>query len=93
MGMVRLDDGAVGIEASLIAADLGLDPSQVLESMRAGQLTALCERGVAEDAGRYRLTFRREDRRLRLIIDEHGQVLDRQSSLIGHRGPAAEPAR
>lgn len=69
MGMVRLDDGAVGIEASLIAADLGLDPSQVLESMRAGQLTARCERGVAEDAGRYRLTFLREDRLLRLIID------------------------
>lgn len=91
--MVRLDDSAVGIEASLIAADLGLDPSQVLESMRAGELTARCERGVAEDAGRYRLTFRRGSRWLRLIIDEQGRILERLSSHIRRRRLAAIPAR
>lgn len=87
--VLRLDDGAVGVEASLIAADLGLDPSQVLESMRAGQLTALCERGVAEDAGRYRLSFRRGNRRLRMIIDEQGRILERQLTRIRRRRPAA----
>jgi uncharacterized protein DUF6522 len=92
MAMVRLDDGAVGIEASLIAADLGLDPSQVLESMRTGQLTASCERGISEDAGRHRLTFLCKGRQLRLIIDEHGQVLERQSSRIDRRQPPAPPA-
>jgi len=90
MGMVRLDDGAVGIEASLIAADLGLDPSQVLESMRAGQLIARCERGVAEDAGRYRLTFRRGSHRLRLIVDEQGRILERLSSRVRRRRLAAK---
>jgi Family of unknown function (DUF6522) len=93
MGMVRVDDGAVGINASFIAADLGLDPRQVLESMRTGQLTALCERGVAEDAGRHRLTFLRKDRQLRLIIDEHGRVLERKSSRVeGRRPPPAHGA-
>lgn len=93
MGVVRHDDGAIGVEASLIAGDLGLDSSQVLESMRAGQLTALCERGIAEDAGRYRLTFHRGNHRLRLIIDEHGHILERHSSRIRQRRPAAMPAR
>lgn len=92
MSVVRLDDGSVGVEASLIAADLGLDPSQVLESLRAGQLTALCERGVAEDAGRYRLTFRRGNRRLWLIIDEQGRIVARNSSRIRGR-PTVAPTR
>jgi Family of unknown function (DUF6522) len=43
--------------------------------MREGKITVLCERGVNEDAGRYRLTFFYENRRFRLIVDEEGNAI------------------
>jgi hypothetical protein len=84
-------DGAVNVEASLIASDLGLDPSHVLESLRTGRLTATCERGVDDDAGRFRLTFFHGNRRLRLVVDEEGRVLERSAARL-HRRAAAKLA-
>jgi hypothetical protein len=45
--------------------------------MHEGKLTSRCEHGVDEDAGRYRLTFFHENRRLRLITDSTGQIIRR----------------
>ncbi|MGH8261140.1 MAG: DUF6522 family protein [Steroidobacteraceae bacterium] len=94
MNAIQLADGAIDIEASLIAPDLGLDPARVLDSMRSGALTATCERGVNDDAGRYRITFFHRNRRLRLIIDESGHILERSAARLHRRvAPpcAAEP--
>jgi hypothetical protein len=91
MGAIQLGGGAVDIEASLIAADLGLAAAQVLEAMRSGELTATCERGVDEDAGKFRLTFFRANRRLRLIVDESGHVIERSASRL-HALSRAAPA-
>lgn len=77
MSAIELANGDIHIEASLIASDLELDPADVLEAMRSGRLTATCERGVSEDAGRHRVTFFHGNRRLRLVIEAGGEVLER----------------
>lgn len=77
MGEIELSDGSVNLDASLIAADFGLDAPGVLEAMRTGRMTSIWERGVDDDAGRYRVTFIHENRQLRLIVDANGQILER----------------
>jgi Family of unknown function (DUF6522) len=65
------------IDANIIGRDLDLEPFEVQRLMHEGKLTSSCERGVDEDAGRYRLTFFHENRRLRLITDSTGQIIRR----------------
>jgi hypothetical protein len=45
--------------------------------MRQRRITSICERGENEDAGRYRLTFFYAQRRLRLVLDEAGTIVER----------------
>lgn len=80
MSEIELSNGSVCIEATLIAADFGLDAPGVLEAMRTGRMTSVWERGVDDDAGRYRVTFFHENRQLRLTVDANGQVLERSLS-------------
>jgi Family of unknown function (DUF6522) len=70
-------DVTIQVDASLISESLGLEPFEVQRLMREGKLTSSCERGVDEDAGRYRLTFFHENRRLRLITDSTGRIIRR----------------
>lgn len=77
METIGFTDGAVNIEAQLIATGLRLDPAQVLPALRAGLLTGVCERGLEQDAGRFRLTFFYNGRGLRLTVDAQGKVLER----------------
>lgn len=77
MSTITLAEGSIDLEAALIAADLGLDCPGVLEAMRVGRLTAICERGIDEDAGRHRVTFYHGNTRLRLIVDASGQIVQR----------------
>ena len=66
MSKIEIGQGSSHIEASVIAQGLALEPSRVQAMMRKGEITSLCERGVNEDAGRYRLTFFHKSRRFRL---------------------------
>jgi Family of unknown function (DUF6522) len=70
-------DGSVQIDASIIGRNLGLESLEVQRLMHKGKITSRCERGVDEDAGRYRLTFFHENRRLRLITDSNGWIIRR----------------
>ena len=79
MSHIEFAEGAVNVEAATIAEDLGLTPEGVLDALRDRRLTALCEQGVEQDAGRWRLTFYHANRRLRLLIDHTGQVLERSA--------------
>jgi hypothetical protein len=74
---VTADSREFGVDASVIGEGLGLEPARVLEAMRERRITSLCERGVGEDAGRSRLTFFFGRRRLRLVIDRAGNLLER----------------
>lgn len=76
MSTIEFEDGAICVDAKIIADVLGLAPADVLERMRDGKITSVCERGVDEDAGRFRLTFFHEQQSLRLIVDETGTVIE-----------------
>ncbi len=91
--LAQLGAGNISLDASLIADDLGLTPAQVLERLRDGRLTARCEQGIGEDAGRFRLSFYHESRRLRLLIDQGGRILQRSTVQLRRRdGHGANPA-
>lgn len=77
MNTVMFENGEFSVDAATIAAGLRLHPTQVQARMRQGKITSLCERGIDEDAGRYRLTFFYSRRRFQLLVDEAGTILDR----------------
>jgi hypothetical protein len=65
MAIVEFEEGTLRIDAAVIGQGLNVEPSLVQILMREGKITALCERGVDEDAGRYRMTFFHENGRFR----------------------------
>jgi hypothetical protein len=83
MKPIEFENGAVQVDAAIIAEGLGLTPSLLQEEMRAGRITSLAERGVDADCGRYRLTFFSEHRRFRVVIDEAGAIIQRSAVDFG----------
>lgn len=83
---VEFADGEFTIEASVIAEAFGIDPALLQRLMREGKLTSRCERGLHQDAGRYRLTFFFDDRRFHVIVDAAGNLLERSATV-------SDPAR
>lgn len=86
MAKIEFEDSAIEVDAAIVAEGLGIEPSLVQEQMREGTITSLCERGIDEDAGRYRLTFFSDRRRLRLLVDHFGNVVQRSSVDFGEQG-------
>jgi hypothetical protein len=82
---LRLPIGVGLVDAAVIGQGLNVEPSLVQILMREGKITALCERGVDEDAGRYRMTFFHENRRFRLVVDEEGNAIQRSTVDFGDR--------
>jgi hypothetical protein len=90
MGVVEFEEGTLSIDAAVIGRGLNVEPSLVPVRMREGKITVLCERGIDEDAGRYRLTFFYRNRRFRLVVDEEGNVVQRSTVDFGdHPLPAS----
>lgn len=83
MKPVEFENGAVAIDASVIAEGLGIALPLFREQMRAGKITGLSERGTDADNGRYRLTFFSEHRRFRVVVDEAGAILQRSTIDFG----------
>ena len=85
--MITLDfeHESIVVDLAIVATGLGLDPPVVQDKMREGTITSLCERGIDEDAGRYRLTFFSRCRRFRVVVDENGNVLQRSALDFGDR--------
>lgn len=80
MNGIVLDHGDVQVDASIIAEGLWLAPALVQPLMRQGRIASRLERGVDDDAGRYRLTFVHGRRQLRLIVDDAGHVVERSAT-------------
>jgi hypothetical protein len=78
MSTVSFKDGEFSVDARVIAEGFGIDTAAVQAGMRQHRITSLCERGIDEDAGRYRLTFFYAPRRLRLLVDEAGTIIQRR---------------
>jgi hypothetical protein len=83
--VLQIEDGAIQVDAVVVAQGLGVDPDFLLECMRDGRVTSLCETGSGEDSGRFRLTFFSENRRFRLVTDECGAILQRSTIDFGDR--------
>ena len=73
---VEFEDGAIEVDAGILARGLGIDASRVQPLIRRGEITSRHERGVGEDAGRSRLTFFLGNRRFRLVVDDAGRVIE-----------------
>jgi hypothetical protein len=94
MRMIKFEEGAIQVDATIVGEGLGIEPSRVQAHMREGKVTILCERGVDEDIGRHRLTFFCGSRHFRLIVDEAGNVVQRSSvNFSDHPLPAAARKR
>jgi hypothetical protein len=90
MAVVEFEVGALRVDAAVIGQGINVEPSLVLDRMREGKITVLCERGVDEDAGRYRMTFFHENRRFRLVVDEEGNAIHRSTVDFGdHQLPTS----
>ena len=85
MALLKFERSAVEIDAAIVAEGLGLAPAVLHELMRRGEITSLCEKGVDEDSGRFRLTFFFGSRRFRLIVDKGGEIVRRSAIDFGDR--------
>lgn len=74
MKSLEFQDGAIQIDAAIVAKAFGIGPLLLMELLREGRITSLCEKGVDADNGRYRLTFFAENRRVRLIVEDEAVV-------------------
>jgi hypothetical protein len=77
MSEVNVSEDGIVVDAEIVARAFGLAPAVVREDMRSGRITTRCEVGVDEDEGRWRLTFFRNGRALRMIVDGQGDILIR----------------
>jgi len=84
MKVVEFDNGVVQVDAAVIAEGLGIAVPALRKQMRAGKITSLFERGIDADNGRHRVTFFSEHRRLRLVVDERGAILQRSTLNFGN---------
>jgi hypothetical protein len=62
------------LPAELVAAGLGLSTETFISNLRAGLVYEITEKGVAEDSGRFRVTFRFRSRQFRALINEAGAI-------------------
>lgn len=67
--------GEAIIDAEVLAPALGLSPDELKDEMREGLVYGVAEAGVAEDAGRTRLTFRYRARSWRVVVLRDGTLL------------------
>jgi hypothetical protein len=81
---IEFADGAVEIDASIVAEGLGIALPRLKEEMRKGTITSLRESGVDADLGRHRLTFFSEHRRFRVVVDEQGAIIQRSAVDFGN---------
>lgn len=79
---LEANDDGMTINAADLARLFELPEGDVRRMMREGFITSRFERGEGEDAGRFRLTFFEGDRRIRLIVDGSGQVLQTSRSRV-----------
>ncbi len=83
-----MTDGFI-VDAAIVGAAFGVAPADVPARLRTGAITSRCETGVADHAGRWRLTFYSGGRALRLVVDGSGTILSR-ATFPAH-APSAAP--
>lgn len=75
MSDISFENGTILVDPAIVAKGLRLDVEALRAALQDGTVTSLCEKGIEQDAGRFRLTFFSPTCRLRLIVNEDGAVL------------------
>jgi len=70
--LIEIHGEDVTVEANYLAGRLGLPVDRLLTEMRRGIIYSVVERGIGEDAGRLRLTFRYRARAWTVVIQRDG---------------------
>lgn len=66
---------SIEVDATLVASGLGLEVEAFRQLMDVRKINVLCERGTGEDEGWYRASFYHGSKRVRLVVDGQGTVL------------------
>lgn len=66
----------IRIDGAIVARGLGLDPARFRELMEQRKISVLCERGTGVDLGLYRASFYHQGRRVRLVVDAFGTIVE-----------------
>ena len=82
---IEFRDDMFVIDAALVGELLHLPASGVQRLMRSGRITSICERGVDENAGEFRLNFFYGNRRARVLTDLEGRILRKSAVDFGDR--------
>ena len=89
---VTVSEEGFVVDAALVGRAFSLSSDDVREEMRKGQITVRSETGIGRDEGRWRLTFVRDRRALRLIVSRDGDVLSQGTFPVGANRPPSRPA-
>ncbi len=84
MQLERTENG-FQIDAAALAPLLGVPAEDVQRLMREGRIASLHEEGCGEDSGRHRITFRHGSTRVRLTVNDAGDVLMRTRTTVAPR--------
>lgn len=82
---IERSDDAFIVDAELIEQLLDVPAARVPTLMRQGAITSVCERGIDDHDGEFRLTFFYRSRRARLSTDLAGRILRRSVVDFGGR--------
>lgn len=74
---ISMDDEGATIDAAILAEGLGIEAAEIDRLIREGRLTSSFEKGIGADEGKSRLTFWIEGKRLRVVVDDRGTILQR----------------
>lgn len=89
MQLERTENG-FQIDAVALGPLLGVAAEDVQRLMREGRIVSLCEEGRGADSGRHRITFRHGATRVRLTVNDGGEVLMRTRTTVAPSpGPQA----
>ncbi|HME28053.1 MAG TPA: DUF6522 family protein [Acetobacteraceae bacterium] len=72
--VIEIHGDDVMIEACYLAAQLGLSVDRLRAEMRRGIIYSVVERGMGEDAGRLRLTFRYRAHTWTVVVQRDGTL-------------------
>mgnify|MGYP001400343420 FL=1 len=80
---IEIDGSDMVVDAALLGEMLLVEPGRVPALLRSQEIPSLCDRGVGEHAGEYRLSFFSGSRRARLAVDAAGNILRRSAIDFG----------
>ena len=92
MTQIEIGDEGFTVDADVLADAFALPRAEVQRRMASGAIPTRCEKGVDEDAGRWRLTFFHAGRALRLTVDGTGRVLGKAQFDVPRRDAGGAPS-